>query len=211
MTIGQLLPGLNRLAFTIPVSMTYLIPEIVTDVSAMLVDRMTFLLPWNRKQREHLQSGQIAMSNYRTNGSQNSRVCACLPAESSSSQMRTSQRQRIPVLPALPWEPAGRPWAAESEAATRTEGSLAWGRSCRASALRCHGTSSPEPRSPPGPSWRPRCHGTEGPPAQKQQQKPQKQQGHQEQSSVRSNIVRCRELFHIELKGKEGMKKHIPQ
>lgn len=47
--------------------MTYLMPEIVTDVSAMLVDRMTFLLPWNRKQREHLQPGQIAMSNYRTN------------------------------------------------------------------------------------------------------------------------------------------------
>lgn len=33
------------MAFTIPVSMTYLIPEIVTDVSAILVARMTFLQP----------------------------------------------------------------------------------------------------------------------------------------------------------------------
>lgn len=41
-------PGLKRLAFTIPVSMTYLIPEMVTDVSAMLVDRMTFLQPWKK-------------------------------------------------------------------------------------------------------------------------------------------------------------------
>lgn len=60
---SQLLPGLKRLAFTIPVSMTYLIPEIVTDVSAMLVDRMTFLLPWNRRQREHFQSGKTATCN----------------------------------------------------------------------------------------------------------------------------------------------------
>lgn len=82
-----MLPGLKRLAFTIPVSMTYLIPEIVTDVSAMLVDRMTFLLPWNRRQREHFQSGQPAISNC------SSRAGACLPAESSRSQMRTLQRQ----------------------------------------------------------------------------------------------------------------------
>lgn len=84
----QLLPGLKRLAFTIPVSMTYLIPEIVTEVSAMLVDRMTFLLPWNRRQREHFQSGQTASSDYSSSG-----AGACLPAESSSSQMRTPQRQ----------------------------------------------------------------------------------------------------------------------
>lgn len=38
-------PGLKRLAFTIPVSMTYLILEMVTDVSAMLVDRMIFRHP----------------------------------------------------------------------------------------------------------------------------------------------------------------------
>lgn len=68
------------MALTIPVSMTYLIPEIVTDVSAMLVDRMTFLLPWNRKRTFPISDCSSGTG-------------ACLPAESSNSQMWTPQRQ----------------------------------------------------------------------------------------------------------------------
>lgn len=52
MSVCIISPGLKRLAFTIPVSMTYLIPEIVTDVSAMLVERMTFLQPWEKEKVE---------------------------------------------------------------------------------------------------------------------------------------------------------------
>ena len=41
------------LHFTIPVSTTNLMPCMVTEVSAMLVERMTFLAPWNLKETKY--------------------------------------------------------------------------------------------------------------------------------------------------------------
>lgn len=191
--------------------MTYLIPEIVTDVSAMLVDRMTFLLPWNRKQREHLQSGQTAMSNYRTNGSQNSRVWACLPAESSSSQMRTrsasTSRPCQLYLGSRLEDPELLSRRQRRVQRDHYHGAAAVGQVlCDVTARPCQSLDLLLA-----------CHedqdvmGLRGLLSKNNNKNPPKKQGHQEQSSVRRNIVRCRERFHIELKGKEAMKKHIPQ
>lgn len=45
-------PGLYFFAFTIPVSITYLMPGMVMDVSAMLVERTTFLVPFKKMKCE---------------------------------------------------------------------------------------------------------------------------------------------------------------
>lgn len=53
------------MAFTIPVSMTYLIPEMVMEVSAIFVDRITFLEPWNAE-KEGESRGRIFTFGFKT-------------------------------------------------------------------------------------------------------------------------------------------------
>ena len=72
---------------------------------------------------------------------------------------------------ALPWGQAGRPWAVVRGGERRTGRWPAWGRSRLAGVWICPGMSAPGPRSPPDPSWTPRCPGTAAPPARTQRGK----------------------------------------